>query len=628
MTTLTDLKAFDANVASDPSALTYDRAHREISNGTPCTCERKLAERMGSLSPAPYVGALLSPEDFDPDCELHFPWVREDDTSRLDAMRTWLAGYQIGYGTATGSFESLSPADVHAIQSVLSWALDEAHAAVDPGWLEDRTEVSAEDLRVASQRLAQLQQPAEVETLQGLGFEVVAAPAAAAPERVDVVFTDPSSGRTRRISQPLVSIVERSVENARAYVEGQYGTEAATTVRVQEAGKFGVAPKSLPEIPLASLVLPADDDPDDTYGEQRERFGTWVDDEEEDGDMDLDEPEVDIVVSAGHACYGEEREGLVTVVWNPNDEEVSALLDAAEEAGIDRDRAAANMVEAAGVEAPEDVDLSWETLYRLRGSRDEVLDWLIILVREVEDGPEGGDDETFDYWPSGVRLALAVADKVDERTAAALRQQIRSALRAREYTPDEVNLFGWVDDLPAAGTRVVLLRDVDRYPHFTAPKGSTGTVVDTGDPDMYAVRIDGPALPGAETWDNEVHWSLDAGDDPLSAVAVLAPEEPSEPAPAVVRRFVEEQDALAADGEAYVDAPVRDALRAILRAHEPGRFGVYPFDSAEGDTPWCVVDDAQVGADGERLIIGQYETHAAAEAVVEALERAYFPPSS
>lgn len=70
---------------------------------------------------------------------------------------------------------------------------------------------------------------------------------------------------------------------------------------------------------------------------------------------------------------------------------------------------------------------------------------------------------------------------------------------------------------PAPGTRVRLARDVDRYPHFIAAAGSVGTVVDIGDANIFAVRID-EHLPGAEEWENEVHWILDAGDDPSGDV--------------------------------------------------------------------------------------------------------------
>jgi hypothetical protein len=72
----------------------------------------------------------------------------------------------------------------------------------------------------------------------------------------------------------------------------------------------------------------------------------------------------------------------------------------------------------------------------------------------------------------------------------------------------------------AEGTRVRLIHDEDRYPHFIAPKGATGTVVDPHGMNL-AVRMD-ETVPGAEDWDNEVHW-FDMDDfDPAEHVEVLS----------------------------------------------------------------------------------------------------------
>lgn len=57
------------------------------------------------------------------------------------------------------------------------------------------------------------------------------------------------------------------------------------------------------------------------------------------------------------------------------------------------------------------------------------------------------------------------------------------------------------------GTKVRLTRDVERYPHFTAEAGLTGTVTKF-DEEIVAVRLDDP-VPGAEEWDNGIHWYKD-----------------------------------------------------------------------------------------------------------------------
>lgn len=54
------------------------------------------------------------------------------------------------------------------------------------------------------------------------------------------------------------------------------------------------------------------------------------------------------------------------------------------------------------------------------------------------------------------------------------------------------------------GSRVRLVRDVERYPHFVADEGRTGMVTRLDD-DLIAVQLDDP-LEGAEEWSNEVRW--------------------------------------------------------------------------------------------------------------------------
>lgn len=70
------------------------------------------------------------------------------------------------------------------------------------------------------------------------------------------------------------------------------------------------------------------------------------------------------------------------------------------------------------------------------------------------------------------------------------------------------------------GTKVRLRRDVERYPHFIAPAGATGTVVDIGDDTIFAVRMD-ERIPGAGTWDNEVHWPDGMYGNPADDLEVL-----------------------------------------------------------------------------------------------------------
>lgn len=62
--------------------------------------------------------------------------------------------------------------------------------------------------------------------------------------------------------------------------------------------------------------------------------------------------------------------------------------------------------------------------------------------------------------------------------------------------------------MPSIGSRWRLKRDIDRYPHFIAPKGAVGTVTDTYN-SCISLKLDFQ-LAGAEGWDNEVVWAEDA----------------------------------------------------------------------------------------------------------------------
>ncbi len=55
------------------------------------------------------------------------------------------------------------------------------------------------------------------------------------------------------------------------------------------------------------------------------------------------------------------------------------------------------------------------------------------------------------------------------------------------------------------GQRVRLRREVDRYPHFLAPVGAVGEVVNSDETAVW-VRLDDP-LEGAEPWGNEINWA-------------------------------------------------------------------------------------------------------------------------
>lgn len=59
-------------------------------------------------------------------------------------------------------------------------------------------------------------------------------------------------------------------------------------------------------------------------------------------------------------------------------------------------------------ELPPDADLTWEHIVRVTGETDAISSGLDALMAYVGETPSG-DDDTFDYWPSGCRFALDLA---------------------------------------------------------------------------------------------------------------------------------------------------------------------------------------------------------------------------
>ena len=117
--TLSQLK--HAGASNDGSD--YDAAHRELGTAEqlkPCTCMVKAKLRTGgALYPS-----LIEPSDVDPNCELHLPWMIEDDAERVHVMRFWMAGYQAGYATASAHVE-LSAAERYALRAIVHGAQDD-----------------------------------------------------------------------------------------------------------------------------------------------------------------------------------------------------------------------------------------------------------------------------------------------------------------------------------------------------------------------------------------------------------------------------------------------------------------------------------------------------------------------
>ena len=125
------------------------------------------------------------------------------------------------------------------------------------------------------------------------------------------------------------------------------------------------------------------------------------------------------LVSEGHAEYPMPTNvaGLdVTEVWPPaamSDEERDGLYDLYGSDQVDVwERYNPGTL-------PPDADLAWEHIISVTGTPEAINAGLDLLIADISTRPSG-DDDVFDYWPSGCRLALDVAaqvDRTDEVTA-------------------------------------------------------------------------------------------------------------------------------------------------------------------------------------------------------------------
>jgi hypothetical protein len=84
--------------------------------------------------------------------------------------------------------------------------------------------------------------------------------------------------------------------------------------------------------------------------------------------------------------------------------------------------------------------------------------------------------------------------------------------------------------VPQPGERFRLAGPVDRFPHFLAPSGTSGTVTYAEEHNIICLRMD-EHLDGAEEWDNEIVWSADEDQDattgkPSAAVPFYRDTEP------------------------------------------------------------------------------------------------------
>jgi hypothetical protein len=125
-----------------------------------------------------------------------------------------------------------------------------------------------------------------------------------------------------------------------------------------------------------------------------------------------------LTVSIGHGEYGSHGTVKRRELWDPHDESTEELILAERDDGDDDfrddDHARAAFAKAYGsAAAVEDWDFTWEIIEEWEGTPEEFRQEFEFLMNDLRI-PPSGDDTTFDYWPSGVRLAQQLGEALDE----------------------------------------------------------------------------------------------------------------------------------------------------------------------------------------------------------------------
>lgn len=145
-----------------------------------------------------------------------------------------------------------------------------------------------------------------------------------------------------------------------------------------------------------------------------------------------------MVVSYGHAEYVLPTlpNLLQEQLWGPDDFEAEAEWD--EHDAVEHFRIQHGFL-------PPDADLSWEHIFRVTGDRDVMAEAFAGLLLDIA-RPPGGDDDTYDYWPSGVRLAWEIAGLLGDSEVRQLADAVASVFETKPTLPDwNPDMLGFTD---------------------------------------------------------------------------------------------------------------------------------------------------------------------------------------
>lgn len=163
------------------------------------------------------------------------------------------------------------------------------------------------------------------------------------------------------------------------------------------------------------------------------------------------------IVTSGHQEYNPDPdiEGLTITDFTLDDEDGDgSVFDLSEE------DARQKIADDNGIPVDEIPELRWSTegVVRWEGERDAIEKGLASLIGQIDAEP-GGDDDTFDYWPSGVLYAKQVAEKLGDEWPDRVKKVALRILQWKEdwaaeladkigYDVDEIDVIPYDQDSP------------------------------------------------------------------------------------------------------------------------------------------------------------------------------------
>jgi hypothetical protein len=155
---------------------------------------------------------------------------------------------------------------------------------------------------------------------------------------------------------------------------------------------------------------------------------------------------VTLLLDAGH---GEYVPTMAQVVWWDNSDDVEGD-EYTLASPLPNPAAVAKYRESDPAFGDPDEGNGWQKLIAIRGTLLSIKSAYLDFAAIVASGPSGGDDSTYDYWPSAVRLCQDWARDLDEITGRTgsemsylrlLNDEVRESIESAGHSVDDFNFL-------------------------------------------------------------------------------------------------------------------------------------------------------------------------------------------